>query len=321
MDISTSMTREELGEQARLIGHLGSSVDVGDYFKRGLTAKQIETILIAGRIPGGVDSIPDYILIRNMNYDFWMNGRSSVELDYEHVEFPVREAVKQLHAKNVETFMSSANYRDVGRKAFISLEELSERNKAVLGEQFPDNYVQGHSSAEIYVPVGVQTTVGEVKSRMEEIVCALETQPLTWGYGAMQTRKWDTNGMKGIGTHVYDPTTHIMFSTPEMCVQYHLAESPEQKAETEERVEAMKKIFSGETRAKWEHKHEGVLTMVKESWSSFMLGGWREREALETRSEIFFQTLAPRIREVFPETTPYINDKEQKAQEKRWFDE
>lgn len=95
------------------------------------------------------------------------------------VEVPLLGACQNLFDKNIQTYMSSANKKDVGGNASFSIiyNTLSEENKEVsqkLIEEHIAEYIAGNevypTRIQVNIPVNEQTTLGDIEDESSKIV-------------------------------------------------------------------------------------------------------------------------------------------------------
>ncbi len=97
------------------------------------------------------------------------------------VEFPVLEACRILYDKNIPTIMSGANKKNVPGEAhiIIAYDMLSPQNK-IIAEKFSTPFVytgfRKRTFLSLVVPITIKSTVGEIKTAMEDIANQFESQ-------------------------------------------------------------------------------------------------------------------------------------------------
>jgi len=101
----------------------------------------------------------------------------------EYVETPIVDACEHFWDLNVRTLSSSANEKDVDRKAYIILDydSLSDANKKIAeesGEKI-DNY-DGRPAVDILIPVTKDTTAEDIRVKATEIANRFKKQKATW---------------------------------------------------------------------------------------------------------------------------------------------
>ena len=101
----------------------------------------------------------------------------------EYVETPLVDACERFWDLNVQTLSSSANAKDVDRKAYIIIDygSLSDANKKIADEsgEKVDNY-DGRPAVDIVIPVTKETTAEEIKQKTSEIADRFQKQKATW---------------------------------------------------------------------------------------------------------------------------------------------
>ena len=108
----------------------------------------------------------------------------------DYVEEPCLDACMYLYNLNIQTYMSSANKKNVGEFGGISIyfdDSLSDENKQII----QDLINRGNKNlnigeydvtiASIDVPITEETTVGEVKDEFMKIVSKLKIQDVLYG--------------------------------------------------------------------------------------------------------------------------------------------
>ena len=177
------LTSEQLEEVKRMI-HDVCPAQYGGYVlmelreAEGLSFNDLLLILQRPKIPGDSASIPLDAKIRDVDC-IWLSGYQDISSPQglqRRIEYPVRDAVLSLREKGVDTFWSSANYKNVGRYAFIGVKNLSDENRAILlnDNLYSAEWVDGKFL--MRVPVGIETTVREVKFQMEHMVKRMRNQ-------------------------------------------------------------------------------------------------------------------------------------------------
>lgn len=108
----------------------------------------------------------------------------------DYVEEPCLDACMYLYNLNIQTYMSSANKKNVGNFGSISIyfdDSLSDENKQIIQDLINrgnknlkiDEY--DVAIASIDVPITEETTVGEVKDEFMKIVSKLKIQDVLYG--------------------------------------------------------------------------------------------------------------------------------------------
>jgi len=98
------------------------------------------------------------------------------------VEYPLLDAAKDLLDKGIESFSSSANKKDVvGGEIYLTLyyDSLNEKNREASKQLFEVYEQQFHKKVKlvkISIPVGSETTVGEIRRKFKEITDLFEDQ-------------------------------------------------------------------------------------------------------------------------------------------------
>lgn len=104
------------------------------------------------------------------------------------VELPLVDACKQLYDKNIQTWQSSANKKDIqNREVYVIVvsDSLSEENK-LIAKEIGEPFSYGETElVKLSVPVSEATTIAEIKTKMDALVERLKSQPPTWieGHG------------------------------------------------------------------------------------------------------------------------------------------
>jgi len=99
------------------------------------------------------------------------------------IEIPLQSACEELYDKNIETWMSSANKKDiVTGQAYILIifDSLSERNKEIARRFAEPKMVLGRNIVRLTIPVSEKTTIGDIQNAAHEIVSQFEKQSMTW---------------------------------------------------------------------------------------------------------------------------------------------
>ncbi len=124
----------------------------------------------------------------------------------DYVEEPCLDACMYLYDLNIQTYMSSANKKNVGEFGGISIyfdDSLSDENKQIIQDLINrgnknlniDEY--DVAIASIDVPITEETTVGEVKDEFMKIVSKLKIQDVLYGRFSREEVVEDIRGMAG----------------------------------------------------------------------------------------------------------------------------
>lgn len=109
-----------------------------------------------------------------------LKGREDIDA---LVEFPLVDACRALYDKNIETWQSSANKKDIERgevSIIVVYDSLSEENKAIA-KQFGEPWQYDETELiTLSVPVSSNTTVAEIQSQMGDMVNQFKPQPAIW---------------------------------------------------------------------------------------------------------------------------------------------
>ena len=135
-----------------------------------------------------VDSIPDASTQIDRVLDCTRNCILTREELKKIVEIPCLEATLALYDKNIRTTSTDANKNSIGSNGHIriEIESLSEENRKILKELYPDEYEQsiadGAGVFNFMVPIYQESTVEEISKSFMELLPDFVMQDVLYGY-------------------------------------------------------------------------------------------------------------------------------------------
>ena len=169
-----------------------------------------------------------------------INRRTDIE---KWVEKPLVQSCEKLYDLNIETLMSSANYKDVDKKhGYIDInpDSLSEENRDIanrLVQEEKAELTKWHSCGEGYhtvvrllIPITADSTVDEINKYALKLVNNFVKQKMTWANrypldGIGKILCWEAfNDMtpqeiESETGFYYDPETQTFFHSKEQCLK------------------------------------------------------------------------------------------------------
>jgi hypothetical protein len=190
------------------------------------------------------------------------------------VEAPLVKAVEALYDRNIETTMSSANFKDIQQgRVYIDVDydSLSKHNQAIaetLGQV--SNGPGGRRQVKLSVPVTEESTVRDVQEAMDKLADQFQKQPLEFGtldVGEL-LRSFGENADTMLPTDieqraqemgmVYDVNRKLLFQSAELQQKYNESHPDVPTGETQQTVPPAN-IPTAEERSVVAHPDESSL--------------------------------------------------------------
>ncbi len=141
------------------------------------------------------------------------------------VEAPLLGACEELYDKNIQTFATSANKKDVEYNSLgyviICFDTLSDKNKKIakeLGEIYKDEEL---NNIKIEIPLNQNSTAEEIKTYAESIAHKFKKQKMTWAprYTLQDLRETYCDNEAQVddftGIYYYDPESKLFYVSEE----------------------------------------------------------------------------------------------------------